>query len=381
MLVFAVAALVLLYRAPSIRCGLMVAVLGSSVVLYHSVGSFYLALLLALISVLILPYLLLRHRKEGLALFCSLALLGVFSVAFAWGTYDLPSLVMGLLPGSSGAGAGGEAVSAVIGTQQPLSLQPLLTVASLPVVWLGILGAVSMISGKPKLPLGLAQATLLLWCAMLYLGSRTAESGFPQRFESDLGVPLAVLASLALVTLFRSFAPGEKHAWGTMTSAVPLLALVLVGIQAGLNIQEAAASKGGAILTPPVATAGEWLKEHNTGGNIAATPKFGNVPERAVLAMGGYAGLQSYKAKRVKTPRSLPPSGIGEIEDANWVLYHPADERTARILKKYDIRYLILSKQYPPVNWRDFEKRTNLYHKNYENEAVIILAPRALNGS
>lgn len=381
LLVLAVAALVLLYRAPTVRCGLLVAILGSSVVLYHSVGSFYLALLLALISVLILPYLLLRHRKEGLALFCSLALLGIFSVAFAWGTYDLPSLFMGLLPGSSGTGAGREAVSAVIGTQEPLSLRPLLMLASLPVLWLGILGAVSMIAVKPKLPLGLTQVTLLLWCALLYLGSRTAESGFPQRFESDLGVPLAVLASLALVTLLRSFAPGAEHAWGTMTSAVPLLALLLVGVQSGLNIQEAAVSNGGAILTPPLATAGEWLKEHNTGGNIAATPKFGNVPERAVLAMGGYTGLQSYKAKRVKTPRSLPPSGIGEIKDANWLLYHPVGGRTGRILKDYDIRYLVLSKEYSAVNWRDFEARSHLYRKVYENGAVVVLEPRTLNGS
>lgn len=384
LLVLAVATLVLLYRVPSVRSGLLVAILGSSVVLYHSVGSLYLALLLALVSVLILPYLLLRRRKEGLALFWSLALLGVFSVAFAWGTYDLPSLFMGLLPGSSEAGAGGEAVSAVIGTQQPLGLRPLLVVASLPVLWLGILGAVSMIAAKPKLPLGLAQLTLLLWCALLFLGSRTAESGFPQRFESDLGLPLALLASLALVTLLGSFAPrapAVERVWGAMMSAVPLLALLLVGIQVGLNIQDAASSTGGAMLTPPLAKAGGWLKEHNTGGNILATPQFGNVPERAVLAMGGYTGLQSYKEKRVKTPRSLPPSGIGQIKDASWVLYHPAGARTRKILKSYDIRYLVLSKQYPAVNWRDFEARSHLYRKTFENGAVLILTPRAPEGS
>ena len=47
----------------------------------------------------------------------------------------------------------------------------------------------------------LASFTLLLWAVLLSAASRTPLSGFPQRFGRDLGVPLAVLAAFALVTI------------------------------------------------------------------------------------------------------------------------------------------------------------------------------------
>ena len=55
LLVLAVAALAGLCASPGVRSGLLLALLGSSVVLYHQVASMYLALLLALVSLYFLP--------------------------------------------------------------------------------------------------------------------------------------------------------------------------------------------------------------------------------------------------------------------------------------------------------------------------------------
>ena len=45
-------------------------------------------------------YLLRRDRRRGVCLLLSLAALGIFSVFYAWDTYDLPNLVAGMLGGS-----------------------------------------------------------------------------------------------------------------------------------------------------------------------------------------------------------------------------------------------------------------------------------------
>ena len=62
LLMMLVAALITLLAAPSVRSGLLVAVTGAAVVLYHSVASLYLALLLAAVAAVGLPYLLARRR-------------------------------------------------------------------------------------------------------------------------------------------------------------------------------------------------------------------------------------------------------------------------------------------------------------------------------
>src|SRR5215218_10986838 len=120
LMVLAVAALVRVYAQPSIRSGLLLALLGSSVVLYHQIASYSLAVLLALVGVMFVPYLLVKDRGRGVVLLCSLALLGLLSVIYAWDTYDLPHLIAGLV-GESETGRGGEAVSMAIGTQPPYS--------------------------------------------------------------------------------------------------------------------------------------------------------------------------------------------------------------------------------------------------------------------
>jgi hypothetical protein len=384
LMVLAVAALIRVYSSPDVRSGLLFAALGSSVVLYHQVASFYLALLLALIAALSLPYLLLAgHRKRAVALSLSLSLLGFLSVLYAWSTYDLPDLASGLVAGGSDTGAGGRAVTIAIGSQDPLSLEHLLTTTSQPVAWLGLLGALLvagdlLLRGRLGAPQRLAYLTLLLWAGLLFVGSRTSLSGFPQRFERDLGIPLAVLAALSFIAVLR--AREQTASLTTRLVAVPVatLALAVVGVQAAENLIDADAPSSN-VISAEVAAAGEWLGDHATDGNIVVTPYLNDhVPGSAMLAMGGYTGLRSYTQKRLRSPRALPPSGKESLLAARWVTHHPDGERTRSILDSYDIRYVTLFKRSPGVPWRTFEDRAGLYRKVFENDSVVIFAPRSL---
>ena len=393
-----VAALMALFATPSVRSGLLLALLGSSVVLYHQVGSFYEAVLLAFVALIFLPYLLLRERRTGVTMLASFALLGFLSVLFAWETYDLPSMVGGVL-GGSGTGRGGDAVSMAIGTQQPLSMTHFLAITSQPALWFGLLGALLLLSGggagaRPSraLAYSLARTTLLVWTVLLFVGSRTALSGFPERFERDLGIPLSVLAGFAFVAVLGSLWPRGRLLPATMlaAAAAAMLAMICVGVKAGENLKDGAgpdtripkplATRSSQVMTTPeVVEAGRWLEDHNTGGNIVASPYLGLAPSRAMLAMGDYSGIQSYDGPRIEAARDLPPSGAGPLWDALWILQHPDGERTLRLLQEKDIRYVVLYKRLPPVNGvnsRAFRSRPDLYRTAFDNEQVVIFEPK-----
>ena len=147
LIVLAVAALLGMYASPSARGGLLLALLGSSTVLYHQIAGYSLAVLLGVVCVLFLPYLLLHDRRKGVYLTLSLALLGIFSVLYAWDTYDLPSLVAGMLGGPE-TGRGGEAVAMAIGTKPANGPGHFLMTLSHPVLWLGLLGLAFLLAGK-----------------------------------------------------------------------------------------------------------------------------------------------------------------------------------------------------------------------------------------
>ncbi|HEX2741433.1 MAG TPA: hypothetical protein VHM69_13390 [Rubrobacter sp.] len=380
LIVLAVAALIWLYAAPSARGGLLLALLGSSTVLYHQIAGYSLAVLLVFVSVLFLPYLLLRDHRRGVYLLLSLALLGFFSVLYAWDTYDLPSLLAGLLGGSE-TGKGGEAVAMAIGTKPGNGPGHFLMTMSHPVLWLGLLGLPLMLAGPNNgedKSATLARLTLLVWTLLLFFGSLTSYSGFPDRFERDLGVPLALLGALAIVTLLRSRWSPHRTVFGAGLLAVVLTA-TLVGAQSILNLEEAAGASTRLKDRPPpgeVVAAGTWLEEHNEGGSIVATPYLEYVPSRAMLAMGGYTRMQSYDAARILRARDLPPFGAGPMWEALWILKHPAGEHTDQLLQKYDVRYVVFHKRYPGIDWRPFASRTGLYRTAFENQGVIIFAPR-----
>ena len=94
---------------------MLLALLGSSTVLFHQIAGYTLAVLLGVISILFPPYLLRRDGRRGVYLLLSLAALGIFSVFYAW-------TPMTCQPGGGNArrfgdGEGGEAVAMAIGTK------------------------------------------------------------------------------------------------------------------------------------------------------------------------------------------------------------------------------------------------------------------------
>ncbi|QYJ14482.1 hypothetical protein Rxycam_00278 [Rubrobacter xylanophilus DSM 9941] len=377
--VLALAALFRLLAAPSPRAGISLAVLGSSVVLYHHVGAYFFALVLAAAAFLLFPFLLLRgERRRAGALFVSLGGLGVLSILYAWDTYDLA----GLLLGNGDSGATAEAVSGAIGTQQPFPLSHLVEPVSHPVLWLGLLGVPFALLGarRSSLPGRLAPGVLLVWCLIMFAGSRTALSGFPERFERDLGVPLVLFAAYALVMLLRPALrlQGESR----LAVAVAALAglVVVAGAVRGLAVAALPAPEGPSdsarlATTPTVEAAGRWLEDHNAGGNIIVTPYIDHVPSRALLAMGGYSAVQTFNLSRIERARDLPPSGRKPPLDAFVVMKRPGSPEARRVLRRYDVRYVVLSKDYPGVDWREFERLPGLYRKTFENDDVVIYAP------
>jgi hypothetical protein len=381
LMVLAVAALFQLYAYSTLRLVLTVALLGSSVVLYHQVSSLYLALLLVPVGILFLPYLLLRHRRRGMRLLLSLVLLGTLSALYAWDTYNLPRLIRDLIYGSQSSDTGA-AVEMAIGSQplyEPQNL--LLNIVTQPMAWLGLLGALLLGVGWMRLagtPQRLAYLTLLWWAAFLLAGSLTAYSGFPQRFSRDLGIPLSVLAALALLTVLRSLRRGNPVRLVPAVLAV-LATVALVGFQIGYSLGEASSPSKQTTITAEISEAGEWLEEHNDGGSIIVSPHVNQVPSRMMLAMGDYSALQSFEAAQLLYPRDLPPTGPEPLWDILWVMQHPADERTRQILEKYDIRYLVFYKNMPDRPtldyWRLFTGRTDIYDKVFENEDVVIFRP------
>jgi hypothetical protein len=251
------------------------------------------------------------------------------------------------------------------------------------VAWLGLLGALlvagDLLRRRIGMPQTLAYLTLLLWAALMFIGSRTTMSSFPDRFERDLSIPLALLAALAFVAILQSpLARGLEMVFAASVAA--LVVVTVVGVQAARNLEEGAGPAQRSIDRPPpaeVVAAGEWLREHNEGGNILATPSVGPVSARGMLAMGGYSGMQTYSGHRIQRGRDLPPFGAGPLWDALWALRHPDGERTRRILEENDVRYVALGKHHPDIDWRSFQGRMALYRMVFENEAVVIFESRA----
>lgn len=375
-----VAAMFRLISAPSARAGVSFALLGSSVVFYHHVGSFFLALLLAAVGLTVLPYLLIRRRETGVALLGSYVLLGVLAVAFAWDAYDLGSAAATLLTGGE-EGATGAAVSGVIGTQQPYDLAHIPETLSQPVVWLGLLGALLLIGGwRAASPADRASRfTLLLWAALMFAASRTELSGFPERFEMDLGVPLTLLAAFAAVEILRPAMRAFPAAVPVAAAALAVAALVGAQTVKNFAVDGGPAPGGGSTsrvaMTPEIQEVGQWLAEHNSGGHVAVSPYIESVPSRAMLAIGGYSGVQTFTPSRIERDRDLPPTGQQPPTDMLWILTHPADELTGRLIQRYDIRYIVIEKR-PDSAHELYDEHPELYRKTFENEEAAIFAPR-----
>ncbi len=377
LMVMTVAALITFYEAPTARSGILLAVVGGSVVLYHSVASLYLAVLLAFVVLTVLPYLVWRHhRQEARALVLALAGVGVLAACYAWVTYGLP-------PFLGGKSATSTAVSIALGSQPAPVPGQLLNALAPAIVWLGALGVAMLIVSVRYLrttPQILAAVTVLLWCAMMYVGSRTAMDGFPKRFERDIGGPLSVIGALALGVVLMSLPRGRvraRTAAGLMSVAAAGLVSAMVVAQAVGN-QVTSARPARDVLTHQVAAAGVWLARHNDGsGTIISSPYMNNggISNRAVLAMGGYTGLQSYAPLRIRHPRSLPPAGRKPLLDSQEVLAHPQSCRAANILVSDDVRYVVLYKFGQGADLAGFSTDHARYRKVLDNALVVIYQP------
>lgn len=382
LIVMVVAALISLYHSASLRSGALLAVTAASVVLYHSVVTLYVAALLALVAVTAVPYLF--YRREGQAariLLLALAATGVLAIGYATLTYNLSGLVTGRSSTST-------AVSIAVGSQPVPAAAHLLTGLGPAIVWLGLFGAGAAAAGIRRLAQPgqvLATLTVLLWTVLMYLGSRTAADGFPQRFERDLGAPLSVLAAFGVVLVVRALLahwPGARTALTLSAAAAAAVITVVAIVQTARGLQTGA-RPGSGVLTHRVAAAGRWLGQHNTGGNVISTPYLNpGVGNRAVLALGGYTGLQSYGAYRIAHPRSLPPAGRQPLLDSNQVLLHPASCQAGAILAREDVRYVVLYRFGNGADLPAFAADRARYHLVFRNPSVLIYATsRGLAGA
>lgn len=362
-----VAALVAFYRGPSLRHGLLAATTGGAVVLYHSVVTLYLAALLAAVGVFGMAFLVARRRwYDARALVALLAALLALSIGYAWDTYDLGASLRG---GSDTH----DAIRVASGSQPVTGATWLLGVLSPPVVWLGLLGFALLLWGllrrRDDIEV-LIIGTLLVWVVLMYAGSRVEALGFPWRFERDLGAPLAVVGAFAVVTVLRGFRRG-----GLPQYAAVAVVVVAVTLYASDSIEQTTQARG-AVISADVADAGSWLRQHNTGGTIVTTPIFSaGVSNRAMLALGRYTRLQSYRTFRIENPRSLPTGGKQELLDAKEVLDHPTSNRTQRIIDRYDIRFVVLFTPSPAADLASYQANPELFRKVYGNTTMQIYAP------
>jgi hypothetical protein len=374
LLVMTVAALITVYEAPTARSAVLVTVIGASAALYHSVATLYAAVLFVLVALICLPYLVRgRHRVHTRALLWSLAGVAVLSACYAIYIYN-PGGILG------GKSSTGDAVSIVLGSQGPASQGALLKELGPPIVWFGILGVAALAASLRWLRRPaqvLTAATVVAWCVVMYLGSRTSLDGFPQRFERDLGAPLSVMAAFGIGLLIRSL-----PVRGAVSRTAPALAGALAGALAAVMLLaqffhavNASDRSAGEILSPRVAAAGRWLDRHNTGGTVISTPYMNpGVTNRAVLAMGGYTGLQSYSPFRIAHPRSLPTAGKAPLLDSQEVLLHPQTCQSANILVRQDVRYVVLYRVGNGADLPAFAADPAHYQQVFENPAVIIYA-------
>jgi hypothetical protein len=375
LIVMTVAALIAFYSSPTARSGVLLVPVAGSVVLYHSVASLYLAALLAIIVLVVLPYLVWRHRRrDARALLLALAGVGLLSVGYAGITYGLPRFL-------GGGSATATAVSIALGSQPAPVASQLLNALAPVIVWLGALGVAMLIVSIRYLrtaPQVAAAVTILLWCAMMYVGSRTALDGFPKRFQRDIGAPLSVIGALALGVVLMSLPRLRGRTAAGLASVVAVgLVSVTVLVQV-VSDQVTSARPARDVLSRPLAAAGAWLARHNDGtGTIISSPYMNNggISNRAVLAMGGYTGLQSYAPVRIRHPRSLPPAGRKPLLDSREVLTHPQSCRAASILVDNDVRYIVLYKFGQDADLAGFSTDHARYRRVLDNASVVIYQP------
>jgi hypothetical protein len=179
-------------------------------------------------------------------------------------------------------------------------------------------------------------------------------------------------------------------AWQTSRSgkvvpvAVLSLALVVpvvlaIGVPAAREARTE--SSPARLLSAPVVAAGAWLRDHNSGGTIVATPMNHGITERSVLALGDYTGLMYYSPGVSFTKaRSLPPAGVRPLIDSQEILEHPASCAAQQAIAREDVRFVVIYRKTGPDPQADvagFRAHPARYRPVFENRSVVIYAPRA----
>ena len=371
-----IAALLTLYASPSLRSAALAAVIGASPILYHQVGTLYEALILVLAAVTSVPYLIyVRRREEARMVLAGLGGLAVLAICYGWYTYGVGWPVVGHSASSA-------AVSMVIGSQPAPAPMHLFSALGPPIVWLGVLGLALLVLmlryERRPIPV-LTTVTLILWTFMMYAGSRIAADGFPQRFERDVGAALSVVGALAAgVVLKTAWLAWRRNAGAPVALlSLSLVVLAVLAISLVSARQARSESRPARLLSPSVLAAGNWLRQHNSGGTIVSTVMNSGITERAVLAMGDYTGLMYYGA-HIRDPRSLPPAGMRPLIESQEVLEHPGSCEAAQAIAREDVRFVVLyrkpGREAHLASFRDDPAR---YRRVFENQSVIIYAPHA----
>jgi hypothetical protein len=184
----------------------------------------------------------------------------------------------------------------------------------------------------------------------------------------------ALGAGLILQSLVAWRAP--RRVVAVLAAAAAGAVVAITGLQAIRAAQAETHPVHTGILDRDVAAAGAWLGRHNTGGTIISTPGMNpGITNRAVLAMGGYTGLQSYSPFRIKHPRSLPTAGRTPLLDSRQVLLHPASCQVNGILARQDVRYVVLYRFGNAADLAGFRADRARYRRVFENPSVVIYAP------
>ncbi len=373
LLVLTLGAVVTFLQSPHMRSAVLIGLLGSSVVFYHSVSTIYLLGVLGLIAALVFPYLVLRERHAFRLLAGAMALLGTLSFVYAWETYDLFNTFLGLVQRNATTESLQQAVRTV-GTEPGPQLSMLPQYLSQPVVHLGLLGALLLpirlraMCAKSRIVVGM----LLGWALLYLVGSLTSLSGVPWRFARDLGIPMSILAAVAFVTILRSF-----RTLNPIVSMAVLGVSLVVALQLNQNLVAATQPTRFRLMTPELREAGEWLRDHNEGGNVITSPMINQM----MLALGGYEQLPAVTQKQLDDPRGILRKHRPILADVRWVYDHAKGGRTRQVLEKYDVRYLVLVKRFPKyypsredarVRYGRFVSQPTLYEVVFENEQVIV---------
>jgi hypothetical protein len=289
----------------------------------------------------------------------------------------------------AGHSASSAAVSQALGSQSAPAPLHVFSALAAPIVWLGVLGLVLLILTlryeRRAAPV-LATVTVVAWCLVMYAGSRTAADGFPQRFERDLGAALSVVAALGLGVLlttawlaWQTSRQGKVAPVAVLALALAVPVLLVIGVTSAREARTE--SRPARLLSAPVLAAGAWLRDHNSGGTIVATPMNHGITERSVLALGNYTGLMYYSPGVSFTKaRSLPPAGVRPLIDSQEILEHPASCAAKQAIAREDVRFVVVYRKTgpdPEADLAGFQADPARYRPVFENRSVIIYAPQA----